>query len=588
MKKETEYFDIGIVGCGPRGLSALESLYLEASKANLTPKAIVFEKTEFFGAGQVWNPKQPSSNWMNVSDRGIAIEPREEFILKETSVPFFPNFQDWIGYSDHMHKEHEKDTFQHRSKLGEYLRQRFLSIAVPLTELGLLLTVNGEVDFVIPEKDHLQISVIGGSSYICNETVLTVGHQPIALDEQLRSWQRGQNQQIEKSLFTQPYPLNRLLQYDKLSKDSTVALRGFGLASIDIIRSLTEGRGGTFEILDERTREMRYIASGQEPHRIVPFSLDGQPLAPKPLNAYIDSLYLPTKDQLSDYSEAVRASIHNGETPKSIDFLVDAILPLISQKYSALKCKALENEMTTTELEHAIKSWLLDEDFSHELILSKEQGAYENMRNFVNMANGQGKVSLDFCCGHVWRQCQPTMYKLLSFAPLSDNIIVDIVALDERLKRYSYGPPIDSLQQLLCLVRENILTFDFVSDPKIDFNGVNWEITKKSSTINADIMVNSILDSPQVKKVQTPLIESLLKGRIVKPLHDDLGICTSYDGLVQTEREESDHKISVLGRLAKGTLIGVDAIAECFGPRSELWAEGVIKRMTALRNNVGR
>ncbi|WP_262486210.1 hypothetical protein [Gillisia marina] len=37
--------------------------------------------------------------------------------------------------------------------------------------------------------------------------------------------------------------------------------------------------------------------------------------------------------------------------------------------------------------------------------------------------------------------------------------------------------------------------------------------------------------------------------------------------------------MAVLGRLSKGSVIGVDAILECFGPRVTDWAKAAAKRV---------
>ena len=565
---------VAIIGCGPRGLSALESLYSVASASDIVPNVIVFERTEHPGAGQVWDPEQSQCNWLNVSERAVDIPQRKEIRIMDFIIPEFPNFQRWIGYFEKEHPETEPDKFGMRVQLGEYLSQRFRSIADVLEKLGVMTYIEGEVDYADVKDDHVIINILGGKSFTSNEAVLTIGHQPIEFDEQLAQWQNRAIQLDGVELFTQPYPLNRILKSKGLSPESSVAIRGFGLAMMDVVRALTQGRGGTFKILNKETRKMQYLPSGQEPKSILPFSLDGLPMASKPVNKKIDMYYVPSKEQLERYKTSVHEAIHKGEVPQTTAFLIDAIAPLVSQKFLALNEKALEHDLTEGEIQSVAKSWLLDGNYEHEFILSKKIPAEKTMERFVGMANGTEKVSLDFCSGHVWRHCQPTMYDLISFAPLSDELIAEIVALDERLKRYSYGPPIDSLQQLLALIRASILSFDFVKDPEIELSEKGWQIGKEGKRQIANIMVNSVLDAPQILKVVSPLPKSLLNESEVEPLHDDLGIRTDETGLVETENDNGKNRIAVLGRLAKGTLIGVDAIAECFGKRSRLWAEG--------------
>ena len=92
-------------------------------------------------------------------------------------------------------------------------------------------------------------------------------------------------------------------------------------------------------------------------------------------------------------------------------------------------------------------------------------------------------------------------------------------------------------------------------------------------------MINAVLPAPQILKVTSPLPKGLITISKIEALHDTLGIRTQKNGITEFDNTEQSFPLAVLGRLAKGSLIGVDAIAECFGIRSEFWAEGVLKRI---------
>ena len=86
------------------------------------------------------------------------------------------------------------------------------------------------------------------------------------------------------------------------------------------------------------------------------------------------------------------------------------------------------------------------------------------------------------------------------------------------------------------------------------------------------------LDSPRVEKVNSPIIQHLLKDDLVQVVHDDLGIDTTVQGYVRSALEHKDVPVAILGRLVKGTIIGVDAILECFGQRPDSWASTAAER----------
>ncbi|WP_299217550.1 FAD/NAD(P)-binding protein [uncultured Dokdonia sp.] len=579
MTNNKEPKTIAIVGCGPRGLSALESLYAEASKTNTLIYSLVFEKTAHPGASPVYAIDQEDGNWLNIAERAVDIWKRKKITFDTFSIPTFPTFQDWIGYSDKEADATDVDEFPLRSKMGVYLNERYNSIANVLLEKGLLTYIQGEVQAMYPDHHKVKIDVIGGQYFIADEAVLTIGHQPIELDEQLGTWKKQVPNLDTPVLFTQPYPIKKMLVSGMITPENSVGIRGFGLAMIDLLRAFSEGMGGTFKVKNESTREMEYIPSGKEPKTIVPFSLDGLPLSPKPLNKKIDSLYVPSSEQLDDYKKSVNSAIDSDETLDSTKFLIEAISPLIVDTYVAEGMNSLSHDLSKSDIKKVVESWLYDENFKHSLIIPTDTPAEEILDTFIGMATGNAAVSLDFCIGHVWRHCQPTMYKLLSFAPLSDELLADIIALDERLKRYSYGPPVDSLCQIIALQKVGKLTLDLVNDPAIELTEGGWILTKNTTAVKVETMINSVLPAPQILKVTSSLPKGLINSSKVEALHDELGIRTEKNGMTKFDDTKQTFPLAVLGRLAKGSLIGVDAIAECFGIRSEYWAEGVLERM---------
>jgi len=579
-KKFKDVFVVAIIGCGPRGLSALESLYQKAAQKGSTLSVIVFEETDQPGAGPVYDNEQPDTNWLNVAERAVDIWPRKKINFKGFSIPQFPTFQEWVGYDSSKKTESEVDFFPPRSKMGTYLRERYESIAHVLEGQELLTMVHGKVVSAKTQDGSISLEVLGGALYEVDEAVLAIGHQPIELDEQLISWQSKSLQMDGPVLFTDPYPVERILASDTVTSERNIGIRGFGLAMIDVTRALSIGMGGDFELSDQQTRHMHYVPSGNEPKAIVPFSLDGLPMAPKPLNLKIDRHYVPSDKELECYSGKIKKLLNTETLPTSAGFLIEGISPLIATIYSSSKINVPNHRYSTNEIKMIVEAWLKDENFEHELILSLNLTASEMMTQFSSMATGHGEVSLDYCIGHVWRHCQPTMYKLLSFKSLDDKVIAKIVALDERLKRYSYGPPVDSLQQLLALERAGILNLSLLINPEIKLTESGWIFAKDINSISVETMVNSVLDAPQILKVAEPLPKGLIKGATVEALHDKLGIRTRQDAIVEFDKKDVNYPLAVLGRLAKGTLIGVDAIAECFGIRSEIWAVGVIERLS--------
>ena len=569
---------VAIIGVGPRGLSALESLYAAVISSKLKKKVqvLLFEQTGEFGNGAIYSMDQPDTNWLNVSERGLTIPERNAVEGEHLCIPKFPSFQDWTKFDAAADTGSSMDKFPLRSVVGEYLRQRYQSIAEKLMEKELLEISEEKVIDLNYEKATFTIAT-DTVTYHADEVVLTIGHQPTFLDEQMSTWKTKSDGNAKITLITNPYPVSNSISTVK--DGDVVALRGFGLAMIDVARALTEGLGGSFELIDERTRKMTYRSSSDKKVHLVPFSLDGLPMTPKPLNLDLDKPFIPSDEELGSYNKQLENSVQLGEKVSGKQFLITTITPIIVQKFLALGVKAKTHNLSAAELEEIVKTWFKDENTKHDLIVSKSLSAYKSMQAFVDMASGNAKVSLDYCIGQVWRHCQPSMYKALSFTDLKDELIAEIIELDERLKRYSYGPPVDSLTQMLALVDAGIMNFDLVKDPDISFSDKGWQLSKRQEKVMASVMVNSVLDFPKLLEVKSPLVQSLLNDGLVEPVHTKLGISTYQNAIVDLNGAGKIVPLAVLGRLAKGTIIGVDSILESLGERSEFWADGLVKRI---------
>lgn len=197
-------------------------------------------------------------------------------------------------------------------------------------------------------------------------------------------------------------------------------------------------------------------------------------------------------------------------------------------------------------------------------MLPKDLSVLETLQAYVGMAVGKRAISLDYCIGQVWRHCQPSIYEELSYNVCSNNVAKEIVALDESTKRYSFGPPVESIQQLIALIKAGILNVDLVHNPDIKVTKKGWNLKKDELEHTIPIMVDSVLPSAKVDQVSSSLVKNLLTQNLIQPLDEELGIATTDKGYILSENDQ-ELPMALLGRLAKGTVVGVDAILECLG-----------------------
>lgn len=563
---------------GPRGTFALERLlfHLSDSEKLSNLQVLLFEQSECLGNGPVYDTEQPLTNWINISERIMHLPPREP-LSNGVDIPAFPTYHEWINKDYNEISAKTPDPFPPRARVGQYLNERLQSLLQALEKTHLVALYRQEVTQVMLENKSVILKTKANASFEVDEVLLTIGHQPTEPAKQIRKWQAFTAENQSCHLFTSPYPIRHFLGRLSDQQPQAVGIRGFGLAMIDVVRAIAE-KFGEFEVVNETTRALKYHTSTPLTDVVIPFSLDGLPMAPKPLNAAIDQLYKPTEEQLEKLQQILGNSKTQREA-KGPSFLIEPIADTAAQIYLRLSDHRLGESYKKNELKQLITQWLEDDTFEHELITPRTQPAEESMHQFVQMATHTAKaISLDFCVGQVWRHCQPTIYDQLSFNACSAVVFAEIIALDERMKRYAYGPPVESLQQLLALHRAGFLHLHLVNDPDIELTKKGWKLSKGNHSRTVSVMIDSVLDSPRVEKVNSPIIQHLLKDDLVQVVHDNLGIDTTAQGYVRSALEHKDVPIAILGRLVKGTIIGVDAILECFGQRPDSWASTAAKR----------
>ncbi len=572
---------LAIVGIGPRGLYALENIVSKiAEKNGDSVHFLLFEKTGNFGNGQVYQTDQVDTNWININERILHLDQRQKVELDGLSIPAFPSYHDWAEIDASELSLESPDTYPPRAKIGQYLKERFETLAQPLLKHKIAFTYTEQVENItVLDNQKIVIETDKDTYEQIDEVLLTIGHQPTYTSKQIEKWQSYFDEHSNICLFEEPYPIKDILNCEQLTPESTIAIRGLGLAMIDVVRGIAS-KYGTFKITDEATKSCTYYSDYNLDTFFVPFSLDGLPPVPKPLNAKIDQLYQPTDEQLEKFRQQIGdPSIQRNAT--SPLFLIEAITTIIVNVFKRLPQTVDEENLEEQTINSLVKYWLKDDVYMHPLFTSRTQSVKQMMEEFVQMALNKRAISLDFCIGQVWRHCQPTIYQELSHNKCEASVFAEIIHLDERLKRYTYGPPIESIQQMIALSKSGVMNFDLANNPDIEMTSKGWKLKYKDHAVTASIMINSVLDAPQIKAVNSSVVQKLLTNERIKVVHDDFGVMTDENAYLISKETEQKLSVALLGRLAKGTIIGVDAILECFGDRPKDWANEAATKLTS-------
>ncbi|WP_040249645.1 FAD/NAD(P)-binding protein [Psychroserpens mesophilus] len=568
---------LAIIGLGPRGLYALEKLIQQLSVSEKKLHIISFEPEDDPGAGQVWRKQQSESNWANITVRALQdFQGRPEIAFKNNLIEPFPAFTDWINYNQN---DSDPDIYPTRSKIGTYLNERYNSLKIQKLDDITFKLIKEKVTKVTYVNTKLHVITDNGNCSEVDDVLITIGHQSTKLSSQLKSWKQHASFKKDLHAFENSYPISQF-NFLKRENDVTIGIRGFGLAMVDVMRALATEVFGKFEITNSDTLKTIYINNPDKKITIVPFSLDGMPLAPKPLNSVIDQLFQPSDKVLESLKIQIETVAKINSDVSDFGFLTEPIAEISAKIFTNTKLKTKSHALNKEQIKNLVITWFNNENIEHELIIDKKNSTYNLIKAFIEMASNRCAISLDYCIGQVWRHCQPTIYKSLSHSKLNNDLIKKIIDLDDRIKRYSYGPPIQSMQQMLALVDAKVLNLDFVKNPKIELCDEGWQlINSKDDSITTKSMINSVLDAPELLEIDTPLIKNLLHDDLIQPIHSELGIETDTYGIVQNSNETHPVSIALLGRLSKGSVIGVDAILECFGKRVEDWAINYVRNL---------
>jgi len=563
---------------GPRGLHAVEAIakVISDRKSEIDCRLLLFDDSGYLGCGPNYAPDQSRHNLLNIPCREVPLIERDE-LKGLLDIPWYPGYIEWQEeYS--ILDEYGADIYPARASIGCYLQARFQSWLTAWQKQFETTIVSRSVVSIQRDASSFSLRDSHEETYdSVAHVLLTVGHQPTERDEALRCWGLHTKDKKKLSLFEQPYPTQSLIDSTAIGAGDTVALRGLGLSMIDVVKGLTEGRSGRFEPLDKQGKKLRYLASAREPALMVPFSLDGLPMSPKPINEAFDIRFKPTEQELNLLISSLSpiSRVTSGEQLKEI--IVQDMATIAAGVYRRLAERRLAVFDSKATLIEVIKTWMNDESFSHPSIVPHGLSTRELLQRYYDMAVDLMPISVDFCAGQVWRHCQKTLYRLLNHAGSDKRLLVQHIKLDQRLKRYAFGPPVHSVARLLALCDADLLRFAVADDPSIRICNAGWQLSEDGHTFIATVMVNTVLDAPSVSQVSSPLIKELHTSGAWQVIDDDLGLVTDATGQFGHRSDVFDEATqSLVGRLAIGSVVEADSLSECFGPELDRWASAVV------------
>lgn len=537
-----------IVGFGPRGLGALEALVRRFAAESTALAVDIFEPSGWPGAGPNFSPDESTVCLLNIPLRGIDLPPPPMGGAGD-------GFAAWLGVAGH-----DREAYLPRARLGAYLNARFNELMSRLPAHISVALHPARVKAAERDRHGWQLKTRDGNHGPYDYVLLSVGQPETSDDGQLARWREHADR--HSLALAEAYPGTELIRAAGDWAGQTVGIRGLALSALDVVRMLTLGLGGRFE-------DGAYIASGHEPERIVPFSLDGQAPAPKPASAALDARFDPLPAEDAAFADALRGALTGP---------ADAALEPIS---TALEATALRILQTTggPHDPRALRDWLQAERI--EPNSQEPRPTREGLRASIAQAAGAEPPSIGYAVGQIWRKWQPLLRRIYDSAPVAAETARAVVRFDEGLKRYSFGPPVDSAHQLLTLIDTGLVDPRAADDPDITLTSDGWRLTSGGRAVTATVMINSVLPQPALEQVAESLVVGLRQASDLQPLGDALGARCLPDAAPVGPDGAPVPGLALAGRLANGSAIASDSIHDCFGNICDRWANAVLAGRTA-------
>lgn len=294
-----------LVGCGPRGLSALERIMAHAAA---TGRRVKIDVVDPFppGAGHVWRTRQSPRFLMNTpslfptviaADDALSVPPIEplrgmSFDAWRRAVADGSATAELDAQNREALGELTAEGFPPRRLYGAYLEWVFRALveaAPPGVELRIHRDEAVAARLLTSGRHRYAVEIGGQQELLADHVVLSLGH----LDAHLsRAQKELVDAAAQHSLDYRPPTVPADGHWESLPAGDTVLVRGMGLNFHDVLAEVTEGRGGVFAPAEDGTDRLVYRPSGQEPF-IVAGSRRGTPYRAKP---EIDRYYARSLD----------------------------------------------------------------------------------------------------------------------------------------------------------------------------------------------------------------------------------------------------------------------------------------------------
>lgn len=601
----TPTYHVAIIGGGPKGLYGLERLLAQLKKASASvPIAIhLFNRTPYFGAGDIYRPDQPDFLIMNYPNVKINMWPENG---PEPVVPEPLNFVNWL--QTHRPEGADPKAYAKRSEVGTYLMDGFELLKKYCPDGVKIYTYPAEVSDIIPgaESFHLECKTDSGKKILGHDfqqILLTTGHPQVHSGIPDLIVDQADHQQLAGHLIDFIYPVEEKLS--RIRSQENVVIKGLGLTFIDAVLALTEGRGGHFS--GTPASGLTYHPSGREPHKIFPYSRSGLPMFPRLGESAISTA------KLHFFRESALEKKFRDQD--RIDFKTE-LLPLIEQevvsRYYAVLFHQYGQELKITGEYAEVQSQIDDfhrthpeeKHFSLDNLLGAlpqpGMGLHQSfmfyLEEVLEAAKSGSLKSPLAAATAVWRDLSAIFNKYYSFGGLRPDAHREFLEnYAGHFNRLAYGPPVVNLEKIRAIAEAGCLDFSFVRSPKLEFRPeldcFLLHHPCHALHTSAYYWVDARIPKVDLSREKSELYNNLLQRGLIRNYQNTDGKTTFCPGCMDLDREghpRDQRGRSVTGLTAYGTPTeGItydnDTLSRQRNDFASKWAENILEELVLYK-----
>ncbi len=278
MPTSSPALSIAVVGAGPRAVGWLERFAAARSVAADRPPVVLHLIDPFpAGPGRIWRDDQSPLLKLNSMVEDVTMFTDDSCTVDGPVAPG-PSLLEWVqGVREGRIRDAEVGDPVVRAELarlrrGDFPTRRlqsryldwFLSRAIAALDAdATVVRLTGEVVSVSSAEDHELVRLTDGTVIPADAVVYALGHtgsEPAGEAVAFADFASRHGLHYQPPAFTADADLSGI------APGETVAVRGMGLAAVDLVVLLAEGRGGRFE---RHHDGLRYRPSGREPRILI-------------------------------------------------------------------------------------------------------------------------------------------------------------------------------------------------------------------------------------------------------------------------------------------------------------------------------